>query len=231
MAEETAYFNYILSKCSRARISGALPAAFKDVEELISAYNDSYAHINSGYFGNHQLVEVLNEVLMNENVPNEHLLDNDAQNVLKRCRERICSLLHSNANNPDVIFAVIADYLWILASIRCNHTGREERSIHLIEWPTMEISEIKKYLEDMQNEIVSAKQDLGDMEEAQNLPFLKQLFAGTIENENVRYYANSENYSYYELKDRVTACREYIRKKEILYYAFVASYFLRMSLR
>ena len=95
----------------------------------------------------------------------------------------------------------------------------------------MEISEIKKYLEDMQNEIVSAKQDLGDMEEAQNLPFLKQLFAGTIENENVRYYANSENYSYYELKDRVTACREYIRKKEILYYAFVASYFLRMSLR
>lgn len=42
MAEETAYFNYILSKCSRARISGALPAAFKDVEELISAYRMAY---------------------------------------------------------------------------------------------------------------------------------------------------------------------------------------------
>ena len=225
MAEEAAYFYHTLSKCNRARVLGSLPQGFKSIDELVNAYK------NNGYFSNRQLVEILNEMLMNESVPKEHLLDHDARSVLKRCKERICNLRHDNVIDLDVLFAIIADYLWIVASIRCCPTDRDEGYLHLIEWPTKEIAEIKQYLEGMQNEIVSAKQDLNDMQEAQNLPILNQIFAGTIKNENVRYYANSENYSYYELKNRIAACQEFIRKKEILFYAFVASYVLRVSLR
>ena len=224
MAEETAYFFYILSKCDSAKVKGALPQGFKSIEELVSSYK------NNGYFSNYQLVEALNEEIMNQQFPEEHLLDPDARVVLDRCKNGIYNLRHENVNDFDVMFGIITDFLWINASIRCNHTDREGKCLHLIEWPNKEISEIKKYLEDMQNIIVLAKQDLNAMQEAQKLPFLKQIFIGTIKDEAVQYYVNLKSNSEFILKDQITKCQKCIRKKEILYYTFVASYILRVSL-
>ena len=231
MTEETTYFCYVLSKCNSKKISEILPKEYKNKREFVIAYENSSAHEENASFNNRRLVDYLNELLNNEKFPNENLLDCDAQHVLNRCREKIYSLHGNIAYEHDTLFAIISDYLWLAASVQCNNMDTNGKRIHLIEWPTKEIREIKKYLEKMLMEIENAKNDLEKMQVAKNLPLLKYVFSGFIDDDDVRYYANRANYTYSELEDQLISCKDYIAKYETLFYAFAVSLVLRSSLR
>lgn len=88
-----------------------------------------------------------------------------------------------------------------------------------------------EWIAELEEKIKEAKYDLNCMEEAAGLSIGKQFLLGLVKHSKVRCYANRENMSSKELKQRITDRRRYLNEYQLASYAFIATAIYREDLR
>lgn len=221
MMEEQDYCQYIISKCVAKGCSTITNRAFRTPEEFLNAYESSSCFRGSVRVRNQKLVECISHIISQET---EKLgqLPSDTERVLRRCQEKL-----SVVNSYEDIFTAVSNFLWFMASKRADrgdHFSLTDNAIqerkYTVEW-----------IAEFEDKIKEAKDDLKCMKEADNLPFGKRIFLGFVNNSDVRWYADSENISSKELKQRITDCRRYLEEKQFASYVFIATAIYREDLR
>ena len=141
-------------------------------------------------------------------------LDANAKKVLERSIYRI-----GNAKTYDDVFTAISAYLWINASKMLCDMKKINGMVSLTDNIILEICYGVKWIENLRKNIDIAKYDLKCMEEAENLSFGERIALGMVENPDVFWYANKDNISYFDRKQRLGDCRNYIKEHEIIFFA------------
>ena len=88
-----------------------------------------------------------------------------------------------------------------------------------------------EWIADLHNKIQEAQYDLNCMLEADSLPLSKQILQGLISNPDVAKYVNRGYISYQDFKQRISDCQLYIKKKQQLYFAFMATTIYKEDMR
>lgn len=221
MMEEQDYCQYIISKCVAKGCSSITNRVFRTPEEFLNAYEGSSCSRGSVGVRNQKLVECMSHIIRQETEKLGQLTP-DTKSVLSRCLEKL-----SVVNSYEDIFTAVSNFLWLMASKR----AAKGESFSLTDDAIQERKYTVAWIAEFEDKLKEAKYDLNCMEEAENLSFGKKIFLGLVNNTDVRWYANSENISYKELKQRIIDCRRYLEEKQFASYVFIATAIYREDLR
>lgn len=225
MLERKDYCQYYLYKFADTELPTLMLKTYKTKDDIRDAYESSSCYLSNPDAMNKYLVYILFSFIQKDS---EKLgcLDIDANRILKRSIERI-----SNADTYADIFGATSDYLWIKASARLCDARNTREQISLTDNENLENREAMAWISEIKGEIDNAKYDLRCMEEAENLPIGKMLFPCFVKNRDIRKYADANNISYFELKQKMSACRTFIKEYEVVYFALLVTNIHRAELR
>lgn len=218
---EQDYCQYIISKCISKNCSPATDGTFRTTKIFLESYENSQSFWGSTKARNRRLIKEITDTI-DEQIWNLIDLEADAQRILVRCRNNIKEI-----RTHEDLFTVASDFLWVMASIKAS----EKTSIALLDDSSSERYFSIVWIKELAENIKDAEYDLNCMNEANQLPIRKRIFRGLICNPDVAYYANRENISCQELKQHMNDCQVYIKEKQQLYYAFMATVIYEENLR
>ena len=224
MSQNRDYCQYYLDKCSNKTIQFALRKIYKTTDDIRYAYENSPCFLKNRDERNVYLLDTVRGYIQNRGKKYD-ALDIDADKVLQRAINKI-----NQAGKYDDIFEGLADYLWIEASTKLCRDRDKGAFISLIEDAMIENIMAAKWLKDLKEEIDNAKYELTCMEEADNLPLKKKMFLILVDNRDVAWYANSNNISYSERKQRISDFRIFIKEHEMVYFALLVTNIYREEL-
>lgn len=95
--------------------------------------------------------------------------------------------------------------------------------ISLTDNAVLEYMNAMVWLEEIKKDIDNAKYNLSCMEAVDNLPKYKRMVPGLIEDEDVAWYADWHNISDSQRKQQMYDRREYIKRIERVYFAFLVT--------
>lgn len=223
MMEEQDYCQYIISKCVAKGCSSITNRFFRTPEEFLNSYEGSSCFRGSVGVRNQKLVECMSKIIRQETEKLGQLTpDTERGRVLSRCLEKL-----STVNSYEDIFTAVSNFLWLMASKR----AAKGDSFSLTDNAIQERKYTVEWIAELEEKIKEAKYDLNCMEEAAGLSIGKQFLLGLVKNSKVRCYANRENMSSKELKQRITDRRRYLNEYQLASYAFIATAIYREDLR
>ena len=208
-------------ECVKRTASQATNGLFQTTKSFLDEYERSSSYYGTTKEKNHKLIDYLSSII-NQEAKRLGRLTPDASTVLNRCQEKI-----RYAKTHDDVFTGVSNFLWIIASKKAA-TGY---NFSLTDDALLERNYAAEWITEFAKKIEKAQYDLSCMEEADNLSFGKQIFLGLIKNPDVAWYADRENISYEDFKQRIQNCRQYITENQIAYYVFVATAIYREDLR
>ena len=211
------YCEYYLYKFADMAVPFLIQKTYKTKDDIRDAYESSSCYLRNLDARNRYLVDTLTSFIEQDSEKFGRL-DADANRILKRAINRI-----SNAGTYADIFGAASDYLWVEASSRLSDSRGTGKPISLTDNEILENRRVTAWIAEIKEKIDNAKYDLSCMEEAENLPIGKKIFLGLVENPDVAWYANAENISYSEKKQRMSDCRVYIKELEAVYFAFLVT--------
>lgn len=217
MSDRMDYCQYYLYKFADTAVPPFLQKTYKTKDDILDDYKSSSCYLRNTDDMNNYLVERLSFFIQRDSIKFSNL-DEEANRVLQRAIDRI-----STPRTYSDIFGAASDYLWIEASARLSGSRNKEIPISLTDNEILENRKAIDWLTEIKENIDKAKYDLSCMEEADNLPIGKLIFLGLVENPDVAWYANAQNISYSEKKQRMEDCRIYIKELEAVYFAFLVT--------
>jgi len=220
MAEQD-YCQYIISKCAVKVCSPATDGMFRTTKAFLESYENSKSFSGSAKVRDQRILEWAAEVV-DEQILESTDLGTDVKMILSRCQMKIKEM-----RTYEELFTALSDFLWVMASRKAS----ESRKAPLIDDSLRERSLATDWIREWEEDTRNAQYDLDCMNEAEHLPISKQIFAGLISNPDVAKYVNREYISYGDFKQRIVDCKTYIKKRQQLYYAFMATVIYREDLR
>ena len=220
MAEQD-YCQYIISKCVTKGCSRATNGMFRTTKAFIDAYENSQNFSVCAEVRNQRILEWTADVV-DEQIYESADLGPDAKMLLLRCQRKAKEI-----RTYEELFTVLSDFLWVMASCK----SYENRKTTLIADDLRECSLATVWITEWDKETNNAQYDLECMNEADNLPLSKHIFSGFISNPDAAKYVNRDYISYEDFKQRIADCQMYIKKRQQLYYVFMATVIYREDLR
>ena len=215
------YCQYIISKCAAKNCSLATGGVFRTTKAFLESYENSQSFFLCARMRNQSIVDWAAE-FFDKQIYESADLGADARKILSRCQRKIKEIRTYNE-----LFTVLSDFLWVMASRKAS----ESRRIALIDDSLRERSLATAWITEWEKETKDAQYDLECMNEVDNLPLGKLIFSGFISNPDVAKYVNRAYISYEDFKQRIVDCQMYIKKRQQLYYAFMATVIYREDLR
>ena len=220
MAEQD-YCQYIISKCAAKVCTPATDGVFRTTKAFLESYENSSSFSVSARARDNRIIEWFSE-LIDETFQNSRDLDADCRRILSRCLRKVDA-----AKTYEELHTVFSDFLWVMASQKV--TGC--RMTSLVDDAVVERIKSAEWIADLHNKIQEAQYDLNCMLEADSLPLSKQILQGLISNPDVAKYVNRGYISYQDFKQRISDCQLYIKKKQQLYFAFMATTIYKEDMR
>lgn len=220
MAEQD-YCEYIISKCVAKVCSPATDGVFRTTKAFLDSYENSQSFSVSASVRNQRIIEWAAAVI-DEQMYESADLGADAQRILSRCQRK-----GKEIRTYEELFTVLSDFLWVMASRKSS----ENRRITLIDDSLRERTFATAWITEWEKNTNDAQYDLECMNEADHLPISKHIFQGFISNPDVAKYVNRDYISYEDFKQRIVDCQMDIKKRQQLYYAFMATVIYREDLR
>lgn len=217
MSEKMDYCQYYLYKFADMAVPHQIQKTYKTKDDIRDAYESSSCYLRNPDAMNKRVIETLSSFIKKDSEKFGRL-DVDAKKILLRAVDRI-----NNAKTYADIFGAASDYLWVNASARLSDPRNTGNVISLTDNENQENREAMTWIAEIKEEINNAKYDLNCMEEADNLPIVKQILLGLVKNPDVAWYANAQNISYSEKQLRMSDCRIYIEDLEVVYFAFLVT--------
>lgn len=218
---EQDYCQYIISKCVSKVCSPATDGVFRTTKAFLNSYENSQNFSVSAKVRDQRILEWVAEVVAEQKFESADL-GLDAKKIFSRCQRKVKEI-----RTYEELFTVLSDFLWVMASRKAS----ENRKTTLIDDSLRERSLATAWITEWEEETRNAQYDLDCMNEAEHLPIGKQIFSGLISNPDVAKYVNREYISFEDFKQRIVACQTYIKKRQQLYYAFMATVIYREDLR